>query len=76
MIARKIQLDFYDATGATLLGSTTVSADTRQLKLTNAELQALLGGSEINFMLKARIVTDADWWQVESEENSVIVTKI
>ena len=75
MITRKVQFDFYNAPGTVLLGSLTTSADSKSLLLSNAELIAILG-SEMSFQLRARLVTDSDWWQVESEDNTLNVTKI
>ena len=71
---RLVVLEFYNEDGDVLLGTTTTAAG--ELTVTNAALQTLLGGSEVSFMLVAKLRTISDWWEVDSEEISVNVTKV
>lgn len=71
---RLVILDFYNEAGDTLLGTTTTPAG--ELNLNNAELQVLLGGSEVSFTLSAKLRTISDWWEIDSEEITMTVTKV
>jgi hypothetical protein len=74
LLARSMVVDFYNASGTVLLGTTTTPAGS--LSLTNAELQTLLGGAEVSFQLRVRMRTRSDWWELDSATVTLLVTKL
>lgn len=74
LLARTFVVEFYNAAGDTLLGSTETPSPS--LSLTNAELVALLGGSEVSFLVEVKMKTKSDWWELETDAASLAVTKI
>lgn len=74
LLKRSVVLKFFNAAGDTLLGTTSTPGNS--LTLTNAQLQALLGGSEVSFLLEAFLSTESDFWTVESEPITLPVTLV
>ena len=73
VLIREVVLEFWNAAGSTLLGTILTPGGSRTL--TNAELIATLG-SEVSFLLKAKLRTTRDFWMTETSSVNLSVTKI
>lgn len=73
LLRRTFQMDFYDAAGAVLLGST-ASAEA-SFTIGSATLAGLTGGAA-SFQFRARQRTVSDWWEIDTQPTTVNVTRV
>jgi hypothetical protein len=59
-----------------VVGTQSIGAGVASFQPTNAELIALLGGSEISFTIRAQTRTVGDWFEVSSSSITLFVQKV
>jgi hypothetical protein len=59
-----------------VVGTQSIGAGIASFQPSNAELIALLGGSEISFTIRAKTHTIGDWFEVSSSSITLFVLKV